>query len=187
MALFLLVTPIYWELAGYPALLGPLPPVRPSLSPSSPPPSFHPRITRLRPEYLCNRSGYPLNVMGLRNAFNDVWKTETRHTSASSLSQKPLLTRVFHVLWRHRTSSMRDIKNYRQHYVISRHVGGLLGDVSWQPFLFLESPWDGSIFLGESQSHIFPNVCQIWLRSDGRVEKRGVQRDRQSKGHYTFI
>ena len=34
-------------------------------------------------------------------------------------------------------------KNYRQHYVISRHVGGLLGDVSWQPFLFLESLWGG--------------------------------------------
>ena len=34
-------------------------------------------------------------------------------------------------------------KNYRQHYVISRHVGSLLGDVSWQPFLLLESPWGG--------------------------------------------
>ena len=37
-------------------------------------------------------------------------------------------------------------KNYRQHYVISRHVGGLLGDVSWQPFLFLESPGVGQFF-----------------------------------------
>ena len=50
---------LYSRLAGYPASLGPLPPVRPSLSPSleslppSPPPSFHPRITRLRSEYLC--------------------------------------------------------------------------------------------------------------------------------------
>ena len=45
----------YLELAGYPASLGPLPPVRPSLSSSlqSVPPSFHPRITRLRQEYLC--------------------------------------------------------------------------------------------------------------------------------------
>ena len=39
--------------------------------------------------------------------------------------------------------------------------------------------WGWSIFLGESQSRIYPNVCQIWLRSDGRVEKKGgVQTDK---------
>ena len=36
--------------------------------------------------------------------------------------------------------------------------------------------WGGSIFLGESQSRIYPNVCKIWLRSDGRVEKKGGYR-----------
>ena len=43
--------------------------------------------------------------------------------------------------------------------------------------------WAGSIFLAENESHIYPNnVCQIWLRSDGRVEKGGgVQTDRQRK------
>ena len=41
--------------------------------------------------------------------------------------------------------------------------------------------WAGSIFLAENESHIYPNnVCQIWLRSDGRVEKGG-QTDRQRK------
>ena len=30
----------------------------------------------------------------------------------------------------------------------------------------------GQFFLGESQSRIYPNVCQIWLRSDGRVGKK---------------
>ena len=41
----------------------------------------------------------------------------------------------------------------------------------------------GSIFLAGNESHIYPNnVCQIWLRSDGRVEKGGgVQTDRQRK------
>ena len=48
-------------------------------------------------------------------------------------------------------------KNYRQRYVIhvSRHVGGLHGDVSWQ--LFLESPWGGVgwvNYLGESNEII---------------------------------
>ena len=50
--------------------------------------------------------------------------------------------------------------------------------------------WGGSIFLGESHSRIYPNVCQIWLRSDGRVEKKGGtdrQTDRQTKGHCSFI
>ena len=43
--------------------------------------------------------------------------------------------------------------------------------------------WAGSIFLAENESHIYPNnVCQIWLRSDGRVEKKwGVRTDRQTK------
>ena len=42
------------------------------------------------------------------------------------------------------------------------------------------TPGVGPFFLGESQSRIYPNVCQIWLRSDGRVEKKGeVQRDRK--------
>ena len=42
--------------------------------------------------------------------------------------------------------------------------------------------WAGSIFLAENESHIYPNnVCQIWLRSDGRVEKGGGVTDRQRK------
>ena len=38
----------------------------------------------------------------------------------------------------------------------------------------------GQFCLGESQSRIYPNmcVCQILLRSDGRVEKGGVQTDK---------
>ena len=30
-----------------------------------------------------------------------------------------------------------------------------------------------SSFLAENESHIYPNVCQIWSRSDDRVVKRG--------------
>ena len=47
----------------------------------------------------------------------------------------------------------------------------------------LQSPWGGvgHIFLAENESRIYPNVCQIWLRSDGRVEaKEEVQTDRQT-------
>ena len=67
-------------------------------------------------------------------------------------------------------------KTYRQHFKISRHVGGLLGDVSWQPFLFLESPWGGSIFLGESQSRIYPNMCAKFSCSPTVVLKKGGYR-----------
>ena len=74
--------------------------------------------------------------------------------SALSWSAKPASPRVESMQFRcwHVSSPFSDVierracetlKNYRQHYVISRHVGGLLGDVSWQPFLFLESPWGG--------------------------------------------
>ena len=35
-------------------------------------------------------------------------------------------------------------KNYRQHYVISRHVGGLLGDVSWHVSVS-GIPWEVSM------------------------------------------
>ena len=48
------------------------------------------------------------------------------------------------------------------------------------------TPWYGvgqHFFLAENESHIYPNVCQIWLRSDSRVEKGGgEQTDRQTKG-----
>ena len=42
--------------------------------------------------------------------------------------------------------------------------------------------WCGAILLGESQSHIYPNnyVCQIWSRSDSRVERGGGGTDRQT-------
>ena len=79
----------------------------------------------------------PFNSFGLRNAFNDVWKTETRHTSASSLFAIPYFllgpeTVVGACLPRSQSvtsSNVETFKNYRQHDVISRHVGGLLGDV----------------------------------------------------------
>ena len=82
-------------------------------------------------------------------------------------------------------------KNYRQHYVISRHVGGLLGDVSWQPFLFLESLWGGvgQFCLGESQFRIYPNKCAKFGCGPTVVSKKGggVQTDRLTKGHCSFI
>ena len=42
----------------------------------------------------------------------------------------------------------------------------------------LKSPWDpwvglGQFFLGLNDSQINPHACQIWSRSDGRVEKGG--------------
>ena len=37
----------------------------------------------------------------------------------------------------------------------------------------LATPGVGKSFLCSNQSRIYPNVCQIWLRSDGRVEKGG--------------
>ena len=37
-------------------------------------------------------------------------------------------------------------------------------------------PYVGPICLGANESHIYPNVCNIWVRSDGRVErKRGYR------------
>ena len=49
--------------------------------------------------------------------------------------------------------------------------------------------WAGSIILAENESHIYPNnVCQIWLRSDGRVENGGGDTDRQTdKENCSFI
>ena len=85
--------------------------------------------------------------------------------------------------------SSETFKNYHQHYVISRHVGGVLGDVSWQPFLFLASPWGGSIFFRrEPVPYLSEFVCQIWLRYDGRVEGGGYRKTyRHTKGHCSFI
>ena len=37
----------------------------------------------------------------------------------------------------------------------------------------------GQFFLGEPVLYLSEYVCQIWLRSDGRVEKRGGGTDRQ--------
>ena len=80
----------------------------------------------------------------------------------------------------------------RQHYVRSAVVFKCLtcstfDDVTDDVILPLGGV--GQIFLGENQSRIYPNVCQIWLRSGGRVEKKGggVQTDRQTKGHCSFI
>ena len=80
-------------------------------------------------------------------------------------------------------------KNYRQHYVISRHVGGPLGDVSWQPFLFLESPWGGvgQFFLVENQSRIYPNMCAKFGCGPTVESKGGGGTDRQTNGHCSFI
>ena len=65
-------------------------------------------------------------------------------------------------------------KNYRQHDDITscwqsvwRRVVAAVS-VSGIPL-----GWGGSFCLGESHSRIYPNVCQIWLRSDGRVERGG--------------
>ena len=35
-------------------------------------------------------------------------------------------------------------------------------------------------FTPPTSAYLSEYVCQIWLRSDGRVEKRGVQTDRQT-------
>ena len=67
--------------------------------------------------------------------------------------------------------------------VISRHVGGLLSDVSWQPFVSgIPLRWGGSIFLGESQSGAYPNMCAKF-----GCRKKGGGTDRQTKGHCSFI
>ena len=48
--------------------------------------------------------------------------------------------------------------------------------------------WAGSNFLAENESHIYPNnVCQIWLRSDGRVEKGGGTDRQTDKENCSFI
>ena len=57
----------------------------------------------------------------------------------------------------------------------------MLGDVSWQPFLFLESPWGGSIFLGESQSRIYPNMCAKFGCGPTIVSKKGGGTDRETR------
>ena len=85
-------------------------------------------------------------------------------------------------------SNVEHVRHLKTDDVILRNVGGLLGDVSWQPFLFSGIPlgWGGSIFCRwEPVPYLSEYVCQIWLRSDGRVEKRGGT-DRQTKGHCSF-
>ena len=69
----------------------------------------------------------------------------------------------------------------------SRHVGCRLGDVSWQPFMFLESPWGGAgqFLLDESQSRIHPNMCAKFCCGPTVVSKGGT--DRHTKGHCSFI
>ena len=47
------------------------------------------------------------------------------------------------------------------------------------PKIPLGMGWD-QFCLAENESHIFPNVCQIWLRSDGHVEMKGGGTDRQT-------
>ena len=48
--------------------------------------------------------------------------------------------------------------------------------------------WAGSIFLAENESHIYPNnVCQIWLRSDGRVEKGGYRQTEKTAALYSRL
>ena len=48
--------------------------------------------------------------------------------------------------------------------------------------------WAGSIFLAENESHIYPNnVCQIWLRSDGRVEKGGGVQTEKTAALYSRL
>ena len=86
------------------------------------------------------------------------------------------------------TSQNGEFKNYRQHYVISRHVGGLLGDVSCH---VSGTPlgWGGSICLvGESQSRIYPNeFAKFGCGPTVVSKKRGLQTDRHTKGHCRFI
>ena len=79
------------------------------------------------------------------------------------------------------TSQNGEFKNYRQQYVISRHVSGLLGDVSWHVSVSgIPLGWGGSIFLGESQSRIYPNMCAKFGCGPTVVSKRGgVQTYRQ--------
>ena len=43
----------------------------------------------------------------------------------------------------------------------------------------LAPPGVEQFFLDENESRIYPNMCQIWLRSDGRVKKNGGT-DRQT-------
>ena len=66
-------------------------------------------------------------------------------------------------------------QNYRQHYVISRHAWRRLRNavsVSGIPL-----GWGVSIFVRwEPVPYLSEYVCQIWLRSDGRVENRGGYR-----------
>ena len=53
-----------------------------------------------------------------------------------------------------------------------------------------KTPWGGvgQFFLGEGQSHTYPNMCAKFGRGPTVVsEKRGVQTDTQTKGHYSFI
>ena len=42
-------------------------------------------------------------------------------------------------------------------------------------------------FRFESGPCLYEYVCQIWLRSDGRVENGGIQTDRETKGHCSIV
>ncbi len=121
--------------------------------------------------------------------------------NALSWSAKPASPSVGSMQFRcwHVSSPFRDVierracetfKNYRQHYVISRHVGGPLGDVSWQPFLFLESPWGGvGQFVQVRASPVSIRICVpnlVAVRRSGR-KMGGGGTDRQTNGHCNFI
>ena len=65
--------------------------------------------------------------------------------------------------------------HYRQHHV--RHVGGLLGYVSWHVSVSgIPLGWGGSLVLGESQSRIYPNMCAKFGCGPTVVSKKGVYR-----------
>ena len=81
----------------------------------------------------------------------------------------------------------------RQHYVISAVVFKCLtcstfGDVTDDVILPLGGV--GQFFLGESQSRIYPNMCAKFGCGPTVVSKKrggGVQTDRQTNGHCSFI
>ena len=72
---------------------------------------------------------------------------------------------------------------------ILRNVGGLLGDVSAVSVSGIPLGWGGSICLGESQSHVYPNkiMCVKFGCGPTVVSTRGGGTDRQTKGHCSFI
>ena len=97
-----------------------------------------------------------------------------------------LLARVFPVLWRHRTSSMWDVWKLPPTLL---NVTLCLAASSERRFCFWNTPGVGwvNFFRWEPVPYLSEYVCQIRLRSDGRVEKKGGGTDRQTKGHCSFI